>query len=102
MRFEVVSKKGIKTRVTSFEHYLVIDNMFFTDKKILQEGIPVPFVQRKWKDKWFVKNSAFIPNAHIVKVFDMLVVQKDKEFQKDIFDWLVTIVKQDQAKNKQQ
>lgn len=102
MRFEIISKNSVKTKVTSYENYLSIDNMFFTDKEIPQKNTSIPFVQRKWKNKWFVKNSAFIPNAHIVKVFNMLVVQKDKEFQKNILNWLLTIVKQDQDKNKQQ
>ena len=98
MRIQITNQdKRLKTRITFSENLVRIDSMIFADHAIARDTDPC--VQRKWKDKWFVKSTVLIPNAHVVSLLNGFI--DDESMRKQMTDWVCKIVEQDREKRKE-
>lgn len=87
----------MRTRFTFFENMVRIDTLFVSDRKI--EGNDEGARQRFWRGKWFIKMTAYIPNAHIVASLKQLA--NDDSAREYFVNWLEMIRKQDEEKTKE-
>ena len=85
-----------RTRFTFFESMVRIDTLVVSNRKI--EGDDEGARQRFWRGKWFIKMTAYIPNAHIVA--SLKQIANDDSTREYFTNWLEMIQKQDEEKNK--
>lgn len=86
-----------RTRFTFFESMVRIDTLVVSDRKI--EGNDEGARQRFLRGKWFIKMTAYIPNAHIVA--SLKHITNDDFARKYFANWLEVIRKQDKEKTKE-
>ena len=84
-----------RTRFTFFESMLRIDTLVVSDREI--GGNDEGARQRFWRGKWFIKMTAYIPNAHIVA--SLKQIANDDSAREYFTNWLKMIQKQDEEKN---
>lgn len=95
MRIKITNKEQhLKTRITFFENMVCIDSMIFADYAVNRDRDPC--VQRKWKDKWFVKSTVYIPNGHIVSLLRGFV--ENGSIREELTNWIDKIIEQDRKK----
>lgn len=95
MNIQITSKEqNLKTRITFFENMVRIDSMIFAEHAVNCDIDPC--VQRKWKNKWFVKSTVYIPNGHIASLLRGFV--ENDSIREELTDWVDKIIEQDRRK----
>lgn len=86
----------MRTRFTFFENMVRIESLLVSDKKIERNNEGA--IQRAWHGKWFIKMTAYIPNAHIIASLKQIAT--DDNVREYFTNWLDMLQKQDEEKNK--
>ena len=91
----ITDDKKLKTRFKMYNDMVRIDTLVFSDTPVSS----ISCDQRKWKDKWFIRATTFIPNGFVVCF--LKEIYSNEELKKELSSWITKIIKENIRYNRE-